>query len=126
MGQYSYNFANVGSDGNDNGAALGAVSEGDVITITDANTNQTIVSYAVQDLGPVGEGYESYNYPDYESGADIPGFVGWGPGPTLQVSPQTIASSSAAGTAGQICWDANYIYVCTDTNTWRRGADTAW
>ena len=21
---------------------------------------------------------------------------------------------------GQICWDANYIYVCTATNTWKR------
>ena len=36
----------------------GAVSKGDVITNTDANTNQTIVSYAVQDLGPVGRDTE--------------------------------------------------------------------
>jgi len=30
------------------------------------------------------------------------------------------ASSSAAGTAGQIAYDSNYIYVCVTTNTWKR------
>ena len=94
-----------------------------MITISNADTNQTIVSYTVQDLGPFGEGYESYTYPSYVSGAHVPGFVGWGPGSAgLQVSPRTIASSSAAGTPGQICWDANYIYVCTAANTWKRAA----
>jgi hypothetical protein len=29
-------------------------------------------------------------------------------------------ASSATGTLGQISWDANYIYVCTATNTWKR------
>jgi hypothetical protein len=31
---------------------------------------------------------------------------------------RTPASASATGAAGEICWDANYIYVCTATNTW--------
>lgn len=39
---------------------------------------------------------------------------------------QTPASASAAGDAGQICWDANYIYVCTATNTWKRSALATW
>jgi hypothetical protein len=34
--------------------------------------------------------------------------------------PQTTKASNATGTTGQICWDANYIYVCTATNTWKR------
>jgi hypothetical protein len=34
----------------------------------------------------------------------------------------TPASSSAAGTAGTVQWDANYVYVCTATNTWKRAA----
>jgi hypothetical protein len=36
----------------------------------------------------------------------------------------TPASSGAAGNAGEICWDNNYIYVCTATNTWKRTALT--
>ena len=35
-------------------------------------------------------------------------------------APQTTKASNATGTVGQICWDANYIYVCTATNTWKR------
>ena len=35
-------------------------------------------------------------------------------------APQTTKASNATGTVGQICWDSNYIYVCTATNTWKR------
>lgn len=38
----------------------------------------------------------------------------------------TPASASAAGTKGQIVWDANYIYVCVATNTWKRAAIGTW
>ncbi len=36
------------------------------------------------------------------------------------------ASETATGTAGTIRFDANYIYVCTATNTWRRVALGGW
>ena len=36
----------------------------------------------------------------------------------------TTKTSTSLGTAGQISWDANYIYVCTATNTWKRVALT--
>lgn len=36
------------------------------------------------------------------------------------------ASSSAAGILGQIVADANYIYVCTATDTWKRVAIATW
>ena len=39
---------------------------------------------------------------------------------------KTPASASATGTTGEICWDANYIYVCTATNTWKRTAIATW
>jgi hypothetical protein len=39
---------------------------------------------------------------------------------------RTPASASASGNAGEICWDANYIYVCTATNTWKRVAIATW
>ena len=38
----------------------------------------------------------------------------------------TPGSASAAGTAGEIAWDAAYIYVCTATNTWKRVASSTW
>ena len=39
---------------------------------------------------------------------------------------QTPASATATGTAGTVCWDASYIYVCTATNTWKRVAISTW
>ena len=35
---------------------------------------------------------------------------------------KTPATSGATGTTGEIAWDANYIYVCTATDTWKRTA----
>ena len=39
---------------------------------------------------------------------------------------RTPASATATGATGEICWDANYIYVCTATNTWKRTALSTW
>lgn len=39
---------------------------------------------------------------------------------------KTPASASATGNAGEICWDASYVYICTATNTWRRVAHATW
>ncbi len=39
---------------------------------------------------------------------------------------QTPASASATGSAGTICWDTSYIYVCTATNTWVRASLATW
>lgn len=36
------------------------------------------------------------------------------------------ASAAATGTAGTITWDADYIYVCTATDTWKRVAIATW
>jgi hypothetical protein len=44
----------------------------------------------------------------------------------LYTTPDTPASASASGAAGQISVDANYIYVCTATNTWKRVAIATW
>jgi hypothetical protein len=38
----------------------------------------------------------------------------------------TPASATAAGEAGDICWDSNYVYVCVATNTWKRSALSTW
>lgn len=45
----------------------------------------------------------------------------------LRVTTPTVpASATASGTAGDIAWDADYIYVCTATNTWKRVAISTW
>lgn len=36
------------------------------------------------------------------------------------------ASASSAGVAGQVAYDANYMYVCTSTNTWKRTPLATW
>jgi len=44
----------------------------------------------------------------------------------LIVATQTPASASASGVAGTIAWDADYIYVCVATDTWKRVAIATW
>lgn len=39
---------------------------------------------------------------------------------------KTPASATDTGVAGEICWDANYVYVCTAANTWKRTAISTW
>jgi hypothetical protein len=41
-------------------------------------------------------------------------------------SSNTPASGNALGNTGDICWDSNYIYVCTSTNNWKRSSLTGW
>jgi len=51
-------------------------------------------------------------------------------GPTgargIDINAITPASATATGTTGTVVWDANYIYVCIETNTWKRAAITTW
>jgi hypothetical protein len=39
---------------------------------------------------------------------------------------KTPASATATGITGQIAWDADYIYICTAINTWKRVAIATW
>jgi len=38
----------------------------------------------------------------------------------LRIAEAETPLSTATGTAGQIAWDTNYIYVCVGTNSWKR------
>lgn len=42
------------------------------------------------------------------------------------IATKTPASASATGTTGTVAWDANYLYVCTATDTWKRAALATW
>lgn len=39
---------------------------------------------------------------------------------------KTPATAGATGNQGDICWDANFVYVCVATNTWKRTAISTW
>jgi hypothetical protein len=39
---------------------------------------------------------------------------------------QAPATSSSTGIAGQVAYDANYVYICVATNTWKRSALSTW
>jgi len=39
---------------------------------------------------------------------------------------KTPTSATDTGVTGEICWDADYIYVCTATNTWKRAGLSTW
>jgi hypothetical protein len=64
------------------------------------------------------------------------GAVSTVPGPTgptgptgargIDINAITPASATATGVTGTVVWDANYIYVCIATNTWKRAAITTW
>ena len=47
-------------------------------------------------------------------------------GGILNVAAKTPASATDTGVAGTICADANFIYVCTATNVWKRAAISTW
>jgi len=44
----------------------------------------------------------------------------------LSALNNTPSSSSDTGTLGEIRYDANYIYVCVATNTWKRSPISTW
>jgi hypothetical protein len=90
--------------------------------------------------GKIGNAYGIYLYPNagtitsgnygiYQQGSEDNFFNG-----TLDTASSGIrirddhtpASASADGFKGQIVWDANYIYICTATNTWKRAALSTW
>lgn len=48
-------------------------------------------------------------------------------GSTFRVrTARTPASAGASGNQGDICWDGDFIYVATATNTWKRVAIATW
>ena len=47
-------------------------------------------------------------------------------GSLIVTTPHTPATAFEACVAGTLAWDANFVYVCVATNTWRRSALAAW
>lgn len=47
-------------------------------------------------------------------------------GTFILAAPNVPANASSAGVKGTISYDANYVYVCVATNTWKRAALSSW
>jgi len=45
---------------------------------------------------------------------------------SLDIKSDAPAAANSTGTAGTITWDADYIYICTATDTWKRVAISTW
>jgi hypothetical protein len=45
---------------------------------------------------------------------------------SLKVATSEPASAVAAGTTGTIAWASGFLYVCIDTNVWKRVAIATW
>lgn len=45
-------------------------------------------------------------------------------GKILRLDTSKSPASNGTGNVGEICWDSNYLYVCTASNTWKRVALT--
>jgi hypothetical protein len=46
--------------------------------------------------------------------------------PTTLTKATTPTTPNSTGTAGEISWDQNYLYICVLANQWRRIALTTW
>lgn len=60
----------------------------------------------------------------YDSGCQVSGFMDTD---ILKVGdPRVPTSATDTGQAGEIAWDADYIYVCVAANTWKRVQISTW
>jgi len=61
-----------------------------------------------------------------------PGNIGTATPGSIVVTGVTVSTSAppatagSAGVTGTIAWDTDYIYVCTNTNTWKRVPLSTW
>lgn len=44
----------------------------------------------------------------------------------LNTASSPPANAASSGTTGDLTWDSDFIYVCTNTNTWKRAAIATW
>ena len=91
------------------------LTEGTNLYYTDARADARIAAASVTDLTDVDQALAT---PDDVVFANVEANLrATGTAPTTATDP---------GTAGDIRYDADYVYVCVATNTWKRSAITTW
>jgi hypothetical protein len=100
--------------------AQGAVFQLDVLPTGGSSTTAMYINTNVGEIGIYTSTPQATL--DVNGGAIVRGnLVLKGTSITIETTA-TPASSSAAGTPGQIQWDSGYVYVCVASNTWKRTA----
>lgn len=71
------------------------------------------------------------NIPDYGHRLSVDGVIAANvdliAGRGLRImAPVVPATAASTGVAGDVAWDASFLYVCVATNTWKRTALTTW
>lgn len=66
---------------------------------------------------PTGDQFSHWIDSFFHKSEDVASVLAWAAVP---------ASSGAAGTAGQIAYDADYFYICVATNVWKRVPIADW
>jgi hypothetical protein len=107
-------------------AAAAAVADdvAEIVALEAGPTGATGPAGATGATGPAGA--TGATGPAGATGATGPAGATGATGATGISGPTTPASASATGTTGTVVWDAGYVYVCVDTNTWVRAALTTW
>ena len=85
-----------------------------VPTTSDLDTNELAIRWTAENPAM---------FTKNASGNIVSVTLGSGGGLTWSAVP---ASATATGTAGQIAYDAEFLYTCVTTNTWRRTALSTW
>jgi hypothetical protein len=119
IGQNLYVWSDLNQEWFDAGTFVGATGP------TGATGADSVVPGPTGPEGPTGPS----GGPTGPTGATGPlGVTGpQGPtGPRGITGPTTPMSATGPGTTGDVVWDSDYIYVCTDTNTWKRAAISTW
>ena len=92
----------------------GTLSPAYVLTFVNTNTNVSVSGA----LDGYVTGFSNGNYPTE--------FSKLGTGSLQEITAVVPSTAASTGEKGTICWDTNYIYVCTATNTWKRAAISTW
>ena len=95
-------------------------TSGTSLLIIDSNASTATSSTTAFISGNMATGTRSLNFNASTLTLGVSG------GQVILNTPAAPATSSSTGTPGQIRWDADYIYICIATNTWRRIAHSTW
>ncbi|MHB9056213.1 MAG: hypothetical protein ACYC2P_08700 [Paludibacteraceae bacterium] len=123
------------------GTAIGGLAVGTIyqVKIIDANTIEFVIGATKRNLTSQGTGTHTFT-PQYayenttclgantQPNKDNQVVLGNSAVDTVKMggTARTIASATSTGVKGEWCWDADYIYVCIATDTWKRIALTTW
>ena len=98
-----------------NAGGVSLLNIGTTGNLTTTGTAHTFAAKSIQGSAVDGATFAAKSIPvaAIDGGAGITG-------------PKTIASQTATGVAGEMCWDVNYLYLAIGANTWRRVPLMAW